>query len=79
MSIKGSILECSLCSFSRYIYFLSSFFNSIINIILSIQGLFWQQQNYYGVDLTPLHGTAYQGYFSQVSYQLGFRKLSEVF
>ncbi|KAL6970291.1 putative histone-arginine methyltransferase 1.3, partial [Sarracenia purpurea var. burkii] len=27
--------------------------------------LFWQQQNYYGVDLTPLHGSAFQGYFSQ--------------
>ncbi|KAK6138920.1 hypothetical protein DH2020_027335 [Rehmannia glutinosa] len=27
--------------------------------------LFWQQQNYYGVNLTPLHGTAFQGYFSQ--------------
>ncbi|KAJ8539807.1 hypothetical protein K7X08_014059 [Anisodus acutangulus] len=26
---------------------------------------FWQQQNYFGVDLTPLHGSAYQGYFSQ--------------
>jgi len=42
--------------------------------ILSVQALFWQQQNYYGVDLTPLHGTAFQGYFSQVSLQLGFKK-----
>ncbi|XP_076891736.1 putative histone-arginine methyltransferase 1.3 [Bidens hawaiensis] len=29
------------------------------------KALFWQQQNYYGVDLTSLHGTAFQGYFSQ--------------
>ncbi|EYU43947.1 hypothetical protein ABFS82_07G014700 [Erythranthe guttata] len=29
------------------------------------KALFWQQQNYYGVNLTPLHGTAFQGYFSQ--------------
>lgn len=31
-----------------------------------MQALFWQQQNYYGVDLTPLFGSAHQGYFSQV-------------
>ncbi|PPS19633.1 hypothetical protein GOBAR_AA00929 [Gossypium barbadense] len=30
-----------------------------------LQALFWQQQNYYGVDLTPLYGSAFQGYFSQ--------------
>ncbi|KAL2506895.1 putative histone-arginine methyltransferase 1.4 [Abeliophyllum distichum] len=29
------------------------------------KALFWQQQNYYGVNLTPLHDTAFQGYFSQ--------------
>ncbi|XP_073304200.1 probable histone-arginine methyltransferase 1.3 [Primulina huaijiensis] len=29
------------------------------------KALFWQQQNYYGVNLTPLHGAAFQGYFSQ--------------
>ncbi|GLU08379.1 hypothetical protein SLE2022_252970 [Rubroshorea leprosula] len=29
------------------------------------KALFWQQQNYYGVDLTPLYGSAFQGYFSQ--------------
>jgi histone-arginine methyltransferase CARM1 len=29
------------------------------------KALFWQQQSYYGVDLTPLRDTAFQGYFSQ--------------
>ncbi|XP_073054507.1 probable histone-arginine methyltransferase 1.3 isoform X1 [Primulina eburnea] len=29
------------------------------------KALFWQQQNYYGVNLTPLHSAAFQGYFSQ--------------
>ncbi|XP_059632730.1 probable histone-arginine methyltransferase 1.3 [Cornus florida] len=29
------------------------------------KALFWQQPNYYGVDLTALHGSAFQGYFSQ--------------
>jgi len=37
-----------------------------------LQALFWQQQSYYGVDLTPLRDTAFQGYFSQV------RLISEV-
>ncbi|GAB2295232.1 Probable histone-arginine methyltransferase 1.4 [Dionaea muscipula] len=32
---------------------------------LANKALFWQQQNYFGVDLTPLHGSAFQGYFSQ--------------
>ena len=34
---------------------------------LFFQPLFWQQQNYYGIDLTALHGTAFHGYFSQVN------------
>ncbi|XP_010524707.1 PREDICTED: probable histone-arginine methyltransferase 1.3 [Tarenaya hassleriana] len=29
------------------------------------KALFWQQQNYYGVDVTPLYGSAFRGYFSQ--------------
>jgi hypothetical protein len=32
------------------------------------QALFWQQHNFFGVDLTPLHGSAFQGYFSQVTF-----------
>ncbi|KAH0459055.1 hypothetical protein IEQ34_011869 [Dendrobium chrysotoxum] len=27
--------------------------------------IFWQQQNFFGVDLSPLHGSAFQAYFSQ--------------
>ncbi|KAI8003188.1 putative histone-arginine methyltransferase 1.3 [Camellia lanceoleosa] len=29
------------------------------------KALFWQQRSYYEVDLTPLYGSAFQGYFSQ--------------
>ncbi|KAH7513362.1 hypothetical protein FEM48_Zijuj12G0192000 [Ziziphus jujuba var. spinosa] len=29
------------------------------------QALFWREQNYYGVNLTPLHESAFHGYFSQ--------------
>ncbi|XP_078439750.1 protein arginine methyltransferase 4B isoform X2 [Wolffia australiana] len=29
------------------------------------KALFWQQKNYFGVDLTPLHDVAFQGYFTQ--------------
>lgn len=32
-----------------------------------IQAIFWQQQSYFGVDLTPLQRSAYEGYFSQVN------------
>ncbi|CAA7041744.1 unnamed protein product [Microthlaspi erraticum] len=35
------------------------------NVSRSRKAFFWQQQNYYGVDLTPLYGSAHQGYFSQ--------------
>ena len=46
--------------------------------IFWLQALFWQQQNYYGVDLTPLYGSAFQGYFSQVNYSYIFLKYIEV-
>ncbi|XP_057467549.1 probable histone-arginine methyltransferase 1.3 isoform X2 [Actinidia eriantha] len=29
------------------------------------EALFWQQPNYYGVDLTPLYGSAFHGYLSK--------------
>lgn len=48
---------------------------SVIILTFFFQALFWQQQNYYGVDLTPLHGTAFQGYFSQVICFLKFTSL----
>lgn len=37
-----------------------------------MQSLFWQQENYYGVNLTALHGCASQGYFSQVHIEHAF-------
>ncbi|XP_013627069.1 PREDICTED: probable histone-arginine methyltransferase 1.3 isoform X2 [Brassica oleracea var. oleracea] len=35
------------------------------NFFISKKALFRHQQKYYGVDLTPLFGSAHQGYFSQ--------------
>jgi len=46
-------------------------------LVFSMQALFWQQQNYYGVDLTPLYGSAFGGYFSQVSLDFIFLALIE--
>ncbi|KAL5537419.1 hypothetical protein UlMin_044663 [Ulmus minor] len=44
---------------------MAPFSDEYLFIEIANKALFWQQQNYYGVDLTPLHGTAFQGYFSQ--------------
>ncbi|KAL5163464.1 putative histone-arginine methyltransferase 1.4 [Glycine soja] len=44
---------------------MAPFTDEYLFIEIANKALFWQQQNYYGVDLTPLHGTAFQGYFSQ--------------
>ncbi|KAJ1395351.1 S-adenosyl-L-methionine-dependent methyltransferase [Sesbania bispinosa] len=54
---------------------MAPFTDEYLFIEIANKALFWQQQNYYGVDLTPLHGTAFQGYFSQVSYQLVFQNI----
>jgi hypothetical protein len=43
-----------------------------------LQALFWQQHNFFGVDLTPLHGSAFQGYFSQVAVITMFLAISIV-
>ncbi|KAK9664728.1 hypothetical protein RND81_14G063900 [Saponaria officinalis] len=32
---------------------------------IASKALFWQQQNYFGVDLSSLHGSAFEGYFTQ--------------
>lgn len=48
------------------IFLVCSLNNSVIIHSISMQAMFWQQQNYYGVDLTPLFGSAHEGYFSQV-------------
>ncbi|GMY20866.1 protein DETOXIFICATION 16-like, partial [Fagus crenata] len=37
----------------------------VSGLTCTLLALFWQQQNYYGVDLTPVYGSAFQGYFSQ--------------
>ncbi|KAM7488169.1 hypothetical protein LguiB_025653 [Lonicera macranthoides] len=44
---------------------MAPFTDEYLYVEIANKALFWQQQNYYGVDLTPLHGTAFQGYFSQ--------------
>ncbi|CAN8260209.1 unnamed protein product [Cochlearia groenlandica] len=41
------------------------FSDELLFIEMANKALFWQQQNYYGVDLTPLVGSANKGYFSQ--------------
>ncbi|TYJ15388.1 hypothetical protein E1A91_A10G180600v1 [Gossypium mustelinum] len=44
---------------------MAPFSDEYLFVEIKLQALFWQQQNYYGVDLTPLYGSAFQGYFSQ--------------
>lgn len=44
---------------------MAPFSDEYLYIEIANKALFWQQQNYYGVNLTPLHGSAFQGYFSQ--------------
>ncbi|XP_068662276.1 probable histone-arginine methyltransferase CARM1 [Aristolochia californica] len=44
---------------------LAPFSDEFLYVEIANKSLFWQQHNYYGVDLTPLHGSAFQGYFSQ--------------
>ncbi|XP_043709741.1 probable histone-arginine methyltransferase 1.3 isoform X4 [Telopea speciosissima] len=45
---------------------MAPFSDEYLYVEVANKALFWQQQNYYGVDLTPLYGSAFQGYFSQV-------------
>ncbi|XP_038724152.1 probable histone-arginine methyltransferase 1.3 isoform X1 [Tripterygium wilfordii] len=44
---------------------MAPFSDEYLFVEIANKALFWQQENYYGVDLTPLHGQAFQGYFSQ--------------
>ncbi|KAF3456216.1 hypothetical protein FNV43_RR00866 [Rhamnella rubrinervis] len=44
---------------------MAPFSDEYLFVEIANKALFWQQQNYYGVDLTPLHGSAFHGYFSQ--------------
>ncbi|KAE9455244.1 hypothetical protein C3L33_12885, partial [Rhododendron williamsianum] len=44
---------------------MAPFSDEYLFVEMANKALFWQQQNYYGVDLTPLYGSAFKGYFSQ--------------
>ncbi|XP_012083937.1 probable histone-arginine methyltransferase 1.4 isoform X2 [Jatropha curcas] len=44
---------------------MAPFSDEYLFVEIANKALFWQQQNYYGVDLQPLYGSAFQGYFSQ--------------
>ncbi|XP_042483662.1 probable histone-arginine methyltransferase CARM1 isoform X2 [Macadamia integrifolia] len=44
---------------------MAPFSDEFLYVEIANKALFWQQQNYYGIDLTPLYGSAVQGYFSQ--------------
>eukprot|EP00245_Coleochaete_scutata_P002345 TRINITY_DN13075_c0_g1_i1.p1 TRINITY_DN13075_c0_g1~~TRINITY_DN13075_c0_g1_i1.p1 ORF type:complete len:545 (-),score=104.08 TRINITY_DN13075_c0_g1_i1:696-2330(-) len=44
---------------------LAPFSDEYLYMEIANKALFWQQQSYYGVDLTPLQTSAFQGFFSQ--------------
>ncbi|KAK8954613.1 putative histone-arginine methyltransferase CARM1 [Platanthera zijinensis] len=44
---------------------MAPFSDEYLYIEIASKALFWQQHNYFAVDLTPLHGSAFEGYFSQ--------------
>lgn len=44
---------------------MAPFSDEYLFVEIANKALFWQQQNYFGVDLTSLYGEAFQGYFSQ--------------
>ncbi|OAY67044.1 putative histone-arginine methyltransferase CARM1 [Ananas comosus] len=44
---------------------MAPFSDEYLYVEIANKALFWQQQNYYSVDLTPLYNSAFQGYFSQ--------------
>uniref|UniRef100_A0A1D1YMD4 Probable histone-arginine methyltransferase CARM1 n=1 Tax=Anthurium amnicola TaxID=1678845 RepID=A0A1D1YMD4_9ARAE len=44
---------------------MAPFSDEYLYVEIANKALFWQQRNYFGVDLNPLHGSAFQGYFSQ--------------
>ncbi|TQD89945.1 hypothetical protein C1H46_024500 [Malus baccata] len=44
---------------------MAPFSDEYLFVEIANKALFWQQPNYYGVDLQPLYGSAFQGYFSQ--------------
>ncbi|XP_031497789.1 probable histone-arginine methyltransferase CARM1 isoform X3 [Nymphaea colorata] len=44
---------------------MAPFSDEYLYVEIANKALFWQQNNYYGVDLTPLYGSAFKGYFAQ--------------
>ncbi|KAF9604196.1 hypothetical protein IFM89_004771 [Coptis chinensis] len=44
---------------------MAPFSDEYLFVEVANKALFWQQENYYGVDLSPLYKSAFQGYFSQ--------------
>lgn len=44
----------------------SAFSDASLHSELTERALFWQQPSFYGVDITPLHMSALEGYFKQV-------------
>ncbi|KAL7184829.1 hypothetical protein ACSBR2_026882 [Camellia fascicularis] len=43
---------------------MAPFSDEYLYVEIANKALFWQQRSYYEVDLTPLYGSAFQGYFS---------------
>ncbi|KAM7463073.1 hypothetical protein LguiA_031194 [Lonicera macranthoides] len=44
---------------------MAPFCDEQLYIEIANKALFWQQRNYFGVNMTPLHGNAMEGFFSQ--------------
>ncbi|KAL7184841.1 hypothetical protein ACSBR2_026894 [Camellia fascicularis] len=44
---------------------MAPFSDEYLYVEIANKALFWQQQSYYEVDLTPLYGSTFQGYFSE--------------
>lgn len=45
----------------------AAFSDALLHNELVSKALFWQQNSFYGIDMTPLHQPALDGYFTQVS------------
>ncbi|XP_019181150.1 PREDICTED: probable histone-arginine methyltransferase 1.3 [Ipomoea nil] len=44
---------------------MAPFTDEYLYLEIANKAVFWQQESYFGVNLRPLHGSAFQGYFSQ--------------
>jgi hypothetical protein len=45
----------------------AAFSDALLHNELVSKALFWQQTSFYGINMTPLHQPAVDGYFTQVS------------